>query len=1295
MDTTPPDFQPVTAGNLSLNNCDQELIHLANAIQPHGALLVLAEPYLSILQFSENATHFLGLSTAISQGQTIDSVLGKENTDLLRHQLTNSNLSGALVYLMNISLTTKRDKQFHLFANRVDGVLLLEFEYISDSVSSSVSAEKLSGLQAGIQCLYKTESLKALLNTAVTWLKINTGFERVLAYQFAQDGSGEVIAEAKEDHLESYLGLHYPASDVPAPARRLFSYSPLRHLPDVNYIPVPLTPSSPPWPGARPVDLSCSFLRSVSTMYTEYLRNMGVNATLVMPLLTHGKLWGLISCMHHSTPKYLSYEQRVPVEVVGQVISLLISDREDQDYQIYRNYLADTLNRLIRYMGHSENLYDALVANEIDLLSAIDAQGAALITDNQLTLLGDTPSREQVLYLSQWLDKQESMVWSSHTLPQEFPEAINYNGLVGGLLTIRVSRTSQDRIIWFRPEILREVHWAGDPHKPVEIIDNDQQIRLRPRTSFALWKETVRHQSRPWLSCELEHATQLRQAILDILVERAKLIARVNEELKRKNEQLRKLFLAVEQTPESIIIIDTRGSIEYINNGFIQTTGYKREEIIGQHLETFYLAYNPPELCNKIWPILNQGEPWQGELIGKNKDEKFYTLFVTISPVRQNDNNVTHYVAVGEDISQKKILSEELTSYRHHLEDLVTARTTQLDRQSQFLQALIDNLPHMAWLKDKEGRVIAANRALAELFGLTTAELVGKTDFDVAHPEIAQRFHEDDQLVIATGQQKIIEETITGYPHSLYETYKAPVFDDDGTVMGIVGFSRNIKPQREIEAELARRATEAEVATRAKSVFLANMSHEIRTPLTAILGFAETMLQMEQTPEERIEAIHTILRNGKHLRNLISDILDLSKIEAERIDIEHTQFSLPNLLADIHQLAKNQAQDKGLIFTSHYFPELPAIITSDPTRVKQILLNLIGNAIKFTSAPGAIRLIVSLDLDREQLMLAIHDNGVGISTTDLPRLFEPFVQADASTTRKFGGTGLGLSISRRLARQLGGNVVVMSDLHYGSLFIVTLATGCLQGISLINLENDPGIVVPQESAISLIPQLTGTVLVAEDNGDNQRLISWLIQRTGANTVITTNGQEALERAQTEEFNLVLMDMQMPIMNGIDATTLLRLTGFDQPIVALTANTTEADVAQAKEAGCNDFFSKPIEQAAFFAMLARYLSPASRSSPPPAKLLANKEDEDPAFLAMTNDFLHNLPDRLQELALAGQQQNWSSVRFLCHQLKGVAATFGMPELTDLAGKTELAILSSHYSEAEQLLAELIQLCHFNH
>ena len=535
---------PVTVKNVDLSNCDREQVHLVGAIQPHGSLLVLEEPSLRIVQASTNCADFLGIPCELLVGQCLDGLLGDENTAAIRAQLVAKNLNGVLTHVISVPFLLHRDGIVHISGNRIDGLLLLEFERTIGTVEMNPAYEYSSRLQDMIHQLYGASGLLSFLSVAVEQIRVLTGFERVMVYRFDRDGSGEVIAEAKDTALEAYLGLHYPASDIPEPARRLFALSPLRHLPDVDYVPVPLFPDQSPLTDGRPVDLSYSFLRSVSEMYTGYLRNMGVKATLVMPVLKADKLWGLISCLHHSEPKYLFYEQRFPIELLSRMISLRIGDQENLDHYDYRTRLDQVHGQLTGEMARAKTHHEALFGNKINLLKGIDADGAALLEDGKVTLLGITPSEQQVGLLAEWLAQQGAVVLATHCLPHDFPAAGDFSVVASGLLAIRLSRASLTWVMWFRPEALSETHWAGDPNKPVIINGEDQESRLQPRISFALWKETVRGHSRPWLDCEIDYASKLRQSLLDILVERASQLMRLNTELELSNQALNSFVYA-------------------------------------------------------------------------------------------------------------------------------------------------------------------------------------------------------------------------------------------------------------------------------------------------------------------------------------------------------------------------------------------------------------------------------------------------------------------------------------------------------------------------------------------------------------------------------------------------------------------------------------------------------------------------------------------------------------------------------------------------------------------------------
>ncbi len=394
----------------------------------------------------------------------------------------------------------------------------------------------------------------------------------------------------------------------------------------------------------------------------------------------------------------------------------------------------------------------------------------------------------------------------------------------------------------------------------------------------------------------------------------------------------------------------------------------------------------------------------------------------------------------------------------------------------------------------------------------------------------------------------------------------------------------------------------AESATRAKSEFLANMSHEIRTPMTAILGFSELLLSelgVEQAPPERIEAIRTIQRNGSYLLELINDILDLSKIEAGRLNVERVACAPVQVLGDVVSLMRVRANAKKLPLTLEYIGRFPETIHSDPVRLRQVLINLIGNAIKFTET-GEVRVVARLvqRLGKPALLqVDVVDTGIGLTPEQLSRLFQPFSQADSSTTRKFGGTGLGLTISKRLAEMLGGGITLSSTPGKGSTFSVTVEAGDLEGVRLLESPLEGALrtstVAANNTALAL--RLDARILLAEDGPDNQRLIAFVLKNAGAEVTVVENGQIACDEALAAReaghpFDIILMDMQMPVMDGYEATRKLRVAGYAEPIIAMTAHAMEGDSAKCRAAGCDAYLTKPIDRARFLHALARFLPP---------------------------------------------------------------------------------------------------------
>ncbi len=473
----------------------------------------------------------------------------------------------------------------------------------------------------------------------------------------------------------------------------------------------------------------------------------------------------------------------------------------------------------------------------------------------------------------------------------------------------------------------------------------------------------------------------------------------------------------------------------------------------------------------------------------------------------------------------------------------------------------------------------------------------------------------------------------------------------------------------------------AEQANRLKSVFLANMSHEIRTPLTAIIGFSEQAIH-ENDPHRQLDYLRRVLRSGDHLLALINDILDLSKIEADKLELLTEQVNLPAMLDDIYQLTKQQAELKGLQCSLELNYPLPQAIYTDTLRFRQVLLNLTSNAVKFTQK-GKVVISVSYQTPEEVLKIKIKDTGIGITAQELTKLFQPFVQADAAVTRNFGGSGLGLCISKKLMEQMQGDIQVESVKGIGSCFEIVMACEH-QHISLIHSYQRPASESPEVEISPDYDKLK--LLVAEDNTDNQLLIQVLLQKLGIQSVVVENGHKAVERVLLEHFDLVLMDMQMPEMGGEEATALIRHAGLDLPIIALTANVMSEDQSRYLKVGCQAVLSKPIVQKDFLAVLQKFCPTHEALD----DQLAEKFASDPVILKLKADFTLALPALLRDFELWLSTTNWQRLQYEAHSVKGSAGSMGYPELTALMCKLELAAQAKDLVLSTALVDEFVAL-----
>lgn len=487
-----------------------------------------------------------------------------------------------------------------------------------------------------------------------------------------------------------------------------------------------------------------------------------------------------------------------------------------------------------------------------------------------------------------------------------------------------------------------------------------------------------------------------------------------------------------------------------------------------------------------------------------------------------------------------------------------------------------------------------------------------------------------------------------------------------------------------IQFELEKARLNAEQANSAKTDFLSFMTHEIRTPLTAIIGFSENLLDYNQSMEERLDAIHTVINSSNHLLQLINDVLDMSKIEAGRLETEEIKIELVVLLKEVASIVRALIKDKDIRFKMACETQVPEMVTTDPLRLKQILINVISNAIKFTQQ-GAVTLSLDYDEASNDLSFKVIDTGVGMTPEQRENLFDAYGQADISTARQYGGTGLGLYLSKNLAQQLGGGIHVDSQEGVGTVFTINISAG--ETSELVTLQEQDLNKAVFSSVEKLDEKLSGRVLLADDVVENQKLIVHYVKGMGADIDVASNGLEAVDMALKNEYDLILMDIRMPVLDGIGAVRQLREKGSNVPIISLSANNMSEDVSRYMDAGFNGAATKPIVRKAFKELLAQYLKPATEEVNDLAPIYSSLLESEPDFVEIINLFLDRLPELIKSLNDCFESGDWVMLKEELHRVKGVAGNYGYNDLMKLVAKGEFVATSKDHNAFTALLAEI--------
>jgi len=746
---------------------------------------------------------------------------------------------------------------------------------------------------------------------------------------------------------------------------------------------------------------------------------------------------------------------------------------------------------------------------------------------------------------------------------------------------------------------------------------------------------------------------------------------------------------------DAVIVTDPESRITFMNPTAEKLTGWAQHDALQKRLTDVFNIVNEQSAKTVENPVTKAIR--EGAIVGLAnhtvliaRDGTKWPIDDSAAPILDAQGHIFGVVLVFHDITNRRRAAQEL--------EISEVRYRCLFETAHDGILILDA---------KTAKVLDVNRFMSDLLGFPREHFLGKELWEIGVfkdaesskaamttlQELGTIRYEDLPLAHKDGRHIPVEFVSNVYREGRRDVIQCNI--------------RDITKRKYAEQELAKAKLDAEAANRSKSEFLANMSHEIRTPMSAILGFAEMLLRDDQDDAGRIDCVQIIRRNALHLLELINEILDLSKIEALQMTVEHIPCNIPEMLSDILSLMRPRAVEKGLGFGISFLGPIPRLIQTDPTRLRQIIVNLLGNAIKFTQAGKIDIRVTDEGAGTPSIVLRVDviDSGIGMAPELLARLFKPFTQGDESITRKFGGTGLGLTISRRLAELLKGSISVSSEAGIGSTFTVRIDGGPSAGVEMLKNLSEATLQAQTHDQVQHDVVVSGRILLVEDGKDNQRLLCMQLRDSGAVVLTAEDGQIAVNMATAQPFDLILMDMQMPVMDGYAATAELRRRGLKTPIIALTAYAMAEDRAKCLASGCDDYLSKPIDEEKLLQTVRHQLAIGSTQKPgndakaiigessPPAVGNTHRGSEpikssladNPRMTKILPQFIDGLPGEVRKMINCLQRSDLIALKRVVHQLLGACGGYGFDHITDPASKAEESIKNGE--DLEIITAEI--------
>ncbi len=1170
----------------AIKRCEREPIQYIGSIQSHGVLLAV-DAHSVVRAVSANLSEIIDIAAQAALGLAACLVLGEHawNSIMALGVVQDQPPVPLEVSIQRGSVMIPKQA----FIHRSDPWLVIEIECIDQTERErKIDFERTSRVLNAI--LADTENLETYADRLAKKLRLLTGFDRIMVYQFDHAWNGQVIAESHSGQVRSFLGHHFPASDIPEPARRLYTKNLVRILVDRDAASVPLLTAQADL-NASSIDLSYSVLRSISPVHLKYLENLDVAASVSVSLLQHGRLWGLMVC-HHRESRGVPLKLRDTLELIARTAAIRLSALAFDDSLHYQFRLRETGLGLLMWAQNARNLASLDPLLQQLVFSLAQSTGLAVVTPNQSCCFGQTPVMEEISALHTWLMSRmdSGRSFSTHALAVDFPEARGYVGLAAGLLAIKQDDSGKRMALWFRGEVVRSISWAGEAHLVVDELGS----RLEPRRSFERWLETNRGESLPWQAQELDAAQTLSLTLDKILAD---------QWLRQSEESLRLAALVYQSSSEAMVVTDANGAVIAINPAFSKLTGYTIEEVKGRSLSLLKSGRQDDAYYQAMWHAIETTGTWRGELWNKHKNGEMYAELLVINTIYDDRGAVWRRVGLITNITTRKLAESELEQYQQNLEQLVLSRTVELENARN--EADSANRAKSSFLANMSHELRTPMSAVLGMLNLLQKTTLTRQQLDYASKSEAAAKSLLSLLndILDLSKVEAGKLTLDPVPFRMDR-----LISELSLILSANVGGKNVEVLFDVDAALPK-------------VVLGD-SLRLKQVLTNLGGNA-----VKFTSDGHVVVGMKLLEK-----------------EAQRVEIEFSVRDTGIGIALEHQSRIFGVYSQAEISTTRRFGG-----TGLGLSISRRLVELMGGELKFESELGVgskfhfrltlpvvvdipPELVVPVQIDPKTLTALVVDDSAVACDLTVAMLRAEGVQVDCA----HNGHEAVQMIQTRLREGLSAFQVIFLDWKMQDMdgwetarqirdmqrtsalaaSLLIMVTANSREMLSQRTEQEQGMIdgflAKPVSASMLLDAVVRSrssgakesqvgssqrrlegmrILVVEDNLVNQQVADELLSSEGALVSLAANGQLGVESvaAADPQFDVVLMDIQMPVLDGYGATQVIRhelgLTRL--PVIAMSANVMASDRAACLAIGMTDHVGKPFELAPLVTLLRRY------------------------------------------------------------------------------------------------------------